>query len=57
MYKHYKQVGATGEGKKWLEVKGIENAPGLVTADDKGQFTREFIDAVKGYRFWQRRLV
>ncbi len=56
-FTHYKPIGASGEGKKWLEVNGIENAPGVVMADDKGQFTRDFIKAVKGHRFWQRQLI
>ncbi|MEH7225535.1 catalase [Bacillus sp. JJ1566] len=56
-FTHYKPIGAMGEGEKWLEVNRIENAPGVVVANSKGQFTKDFINAVKRHRFWQRELV
>ncbi|WP_453991290.1 catalase [Bacillus nitroreducens] len=54
---HYKPIGATGEGKKWMEVNKIENAPGVVVGDDLDSFVKKFIQAVKAHRHWDRQLV
>lgn len=53
-FNHYKPIGATHEGKKWVEVDGIGTSPGVVMADDMEWFAREFIKAISAHRHWNR---
>ena len=56
-FTHYKPLGATHEGKQWLESDGIGDGVGVVMADDMEWFTSEFIKAIAAHRFWNRKLV
>ncbi|WP_175638064.1 hypothetical protein [Metabacillus schmidteae] len=54
---HYKTIGTTHEGKKWLEVINIGDAAGGVMSDDMEWFAKEFIKAVSVQRHWERQVV
>ena len=56
-FSHYKSIGATHEGKKWLEVNNIGDAAGVVMSDDMEWFAKEFIKAVSVHRHWERQIV
>jgi len=56
-FSHYKTIGATHEGKKWLEVNNIGDAAGVVMADDMEWFAKEFIKAISAHRHWERQVV
>ncbi|WP_088105876.1 catalase [Halalkalibacter urbisdiaboli] len=56
-FNQYKPIGATHEGKRWLEVDGIGNSPGVVMADDMEWFAQAFIQAMAEHRYWQREKV
>ncbi|WP_156291270.1 catalase [Oceanobacillus salinisoli] len=53
-FSHYKPIGATHEGRKWLEVNQLIGKPGVVMKDDLKIFADEFIQAVASHRFWNR---
>lgn len=54
-YKHYKPIGATGEGIEWLTVEGMGSGTGVVTGEER--FAERFSEAVAQHRFWQRNVV
>jgi catalase len=54
-YSHFKPVGATHEGKAWIEVNQFKNKPGVVTGDNLRTFTNEFVQAIAQHRHWERR--
>lgn len=56
-FNHYKPIGATHEGVKWLEVNDFAGKPGVVMADDMGWFAKEFIKAISAHRHWGRQIV
>ncbi|WP_078381934.1 catalase [Sutcliffiella halmapala] len=56
-FSHYKPIGATHEGKQWLEVNGIGDAAGVVMADDMEWFANEFIKLIAAHRQWGRKVV
>ncbi|NMH72089.1 catalase [Bacillus sp. RO2] len=53
-YDHFKPIGATQDGKQWLEKLEISGAPGVVFADEADQFVSGFVDAVSAHRHWDR---
>ncbi|WP_226681779.1 catalase [Sutcliffiella horikoshii] len=53
-YDHFKPIGATHDGKQWLEKLEISGAPGVVLADEASQFVSRFVDAVSAHRHWNR---
>jgi catalase len=55
-FNHYKPIGATHEGKRWLEVNEIGDAPGVVMGDDMEWFAEEFITAIAAHRHWERKV-
>ncbi|UOQ95395.1 catalase [Halobacillus shinanisalinarum] len=56
-FKHFKPIGATHEGKKWLKKADLEKSPGVVLGDeDSSEFAKEFSEAVAAHRFWDRQL-
>ncbi|PLR79051.1 catalase HPII [Bacillus sp. V3-13] len=56
-FSHFKPIGATHEGVKWLEIFNIKNSPGVVTGEDINGFVREFVAAVAAHRHWDRQIV
>jgi len=55
-FKHYKAIGATHEGTKFLKEKMV-NSPGVVTGNDIHQFAHKFIEAITMHRHWDRKIV
>lgn len=53
-FDHYKAIGATEEGAKWLEAADMLNQPGIVTGKGNADFTKQFIEAVTAHRHWNR---
>ncbi|KIL49292.1 catalase [Jeotgalibacillus soli] len=56
-FSHYKPIGATHEGKKWLEANEIKDSPGVVHGDDMNEFAESFIAAIAEHRYWDRKVV
>ncbi|MCP3031686.1 catalase [Halobacillus sp. A1] len=56
-FSHFKPIGATHHGKKWLEEAKITNSPGVVHGDDAQAFVKEFTEAIAEHRHWSRQLV
>ncbi|MCD7034067.1 catalase [Metabacillus sp. GX 13764] len=54
-FSHFKPIGATGEGGKYLEK--FAGSPGIVTGNDTVGFADSFISAVAAHRHWDRELV
>ncbi|WP_338470907.1 catalase [Niallia sp. XMNu-256] len=54
---HYKPIGATHEGKKYLQEENLTNSPGVIIGDDMKQFTQNFINAITAHRHWDRKIV
>ena len=53
-FDHYKAIGATHEGEKWLEAAEMLDQPGIVTGGQTADFAKQFIDAVAMHRHWSR---
>ncbi|MFC7393748.1 catalase [Scopulibacillus cellulosilyticus] len=53
-YHHFKPIGATHEGEKWLKAEGIKNSPGVVIEKDIKGFKESFLDAISAHRHWDR---
>lgn len=53
-FDHYKPIGATHEGMKWLHNAEMRKHPGVVAADDMEEFTDKFLDAIREHRHWKR---
>ncbi len=53
-YDHFKPIGASHEGKQWLEKLEISGAPGVVSGDEVDTFVTGFVDAVAAHRHWNR---
>ncbi|SES64322.1 catalase [Oceanobacillus limi] len=53
-FSHYKPIGATHEGKQWLESNEMGQSPGVVMADNLNLFVEEFTKSVAHHRFWER---
>jgi len=53
-YDHFKPIGATHDGKQWLEKLEISGAAGVVSGDKTDQFVIGFVDAVAAHRHWNR---
>ena len=55
-FDHYKAIGATQEGEKWLAAAEMLDQPGIVTGGDSTDFTERFIKAVSAHRHWDRKV-
>ena len=53
-FDHYKPIGATHEGAKWLHNAKMREQPGVVTSGDMEIFTDEFLAAILEHRHWER---
>ncbi|MGN8648013.1 catalase [Gracilibacillus sp. HCP3S3_G5_1] len=56
-FSHFKTIGATHEGIKWLEVYQFDSKPGVVTGNNMNTFTPAFIKAIAKHRHWDRQVV
>ncbi|WLR52059.1 catalase [Bacillus tianshenii] len=56
-FSHFKPIGATHEGKAWLEEAGISNSPGVVQGEDMKDFALKFTEAIAEHRHWERQVV
>ncbi|MBP1156689.1 MULTISPECIES: catalase [unclassified Paenibacillus] len=56
-YAHFKPIGATHEGKQWLEDSDMAKSPGVVIGNETKKFANEFVDAIAAHRHWDRQLV
>ncbi|QGQ48492.1 catalase [Metabacillus sediminilitoris] len=57
-FSHYKAIGATFEGKNWLQEEVMANSPGVVIEDqDMSVFAQNFGQAISAHRHWNRQLV
>jgi catalase len=55
-YSHYKPIGGTHEGLKWLKEEELIDSPGVVSGDDMNEFSKEFVQAISEHRHWDREL-
>lgn len=53
-FDHYKTIGATQEGEKWLEAAEMLHQPGIITSGGTKDFAKQFIEAVSAHRHWER---
>lgn len=53
-FDHYKPIGATHEGMKWLQNPEMRKQPGVITGDDIEEFTDKFLEAIREHRHWKR---
>ncbi|KZZ84094.1 catalase [Bacillus sp. SJS] len=56
-FMHYKPIGATHEGEKWLEANEMKNSPGVVSGNSSEKFASAFIDAITEHRHWDREII
>jgi len=57
-FSHYKPIGATHEGQKYLEVNDFNGKQGVVMADDNMEgFVQGFVKAIAVHRHWGRQVV
>ncbi|MGP4081171.1 catalase [Pseudalkalibacillus sp. R45] len=56
-FMHFKPIGATHEGTKWLKKMEYDKSPGVVIGKDINEFTNEFLGAIAEHRHWDRELV
>lgn len=56
-FSHFKPIGATHEGTKWIEELGMKNSVGVVTGEDMNAFAKEFAEAISTHRYWNREIV
>ncbi|MCA0970466.1 catalase [Halobacillus litoralis] len=56
-FKHFKPIGATGNGVELLKEQNVHNQKGVVSADDAASFVKDFSQAVAAHRHFQRELV
>lgn len=53
-YSHYKPIGITQEGAAIIKPLGILDKPGVISDQETGDFSRDYIEAVAKQRFWNR---
>lgn len=55
-FDHFKPVGATNEGIKWVETDEMKGQPGVITGSADNGFADEFIAAISEHRHWERKI-
>lgn len=53
-FNHFKPIGATHDGKKWLDANGYTGEPGVITGDSMKDFADSFVEAIAAHRHWNR---
>ncbi|WP_082233255.1 catalase [Halobacillus massiliensis] len=56
-FSHFKPIGATHDGEKWINEANIAGAPGVVVGKDAKEFVKDFVEAISEHRHWNRSLV
>lgn len=56
-FSHFKPIGATQVGVKWLKEESLSGQSGVVTADDPKKFAEEFSKAIAAHRHWDREVL
>lgn len=56
-FSHSKPIGATHQGKQWLDDLNITNRSGVITENDVNAFADQFVNAIAEHRFWDREIV
>lgn len=56
-FKHFKPIGATGNGVELLKEQDIQSEAGVVSSDNAEQFAKAFSQAVAEHRHFERHLV
>ncbi|ASN03941.1 catalase [Virgibacillus necropolis] len=55
-FSHFKPIGGTEEGKKWLESSGKAESVGVIVSDDIDEFVPGFVKAIAAHRYWDRQI-
>ncbi|WFA07792.1 catalase [Tissierella sp. Yu-01] len=53
-YMHYKPIGASFDGKKWLVENNMADGVGVVVEDDMNVFLEKFKESMLAHRHWNR---
>lgn len=53
-FDHFKPIGASQEGEKWLDEWKMTNYNGVIVDDDPDNFSDKLVHAVAQHRFWDR---
>ncbi|NLY47056.1 MAG: catalase, partial [Tissierella sp.] len=53
-FKHYKPIGASFDGKKWLQENNMAQGLGVVVEDQADELTEKFFDSILAHRHWNR---
>ncbi|MEN2768176.1 catalase [Ornithinibacillus xuwenensis] len=56
-FNHQKTIGATHEGKKWLEINQFVHKPGVLIGDNMDWFAMDFMKSLAKHRHWERQVV
>ncbi|MFQ3544277.1 catalase [Halobacillus rhizosphaerae] len=56
-FTHFKPIGATHSGVKWLENNKMIGKAGVVTGDHMKEFADDFAKAIAAHRHWDREIV
>ncbi|SHG01121.1 catalase [Ornithinibacillus halophilus] len=56
-FMHYKPIGATHDGKKWLVENEMATSKGVVATDDINKFATLFVEAIAAHRHWDREII
>jgi catalase len=55
-FNHYKAIGATHDGVKWLDEQKIKESPGVVAHGDNRTFVDLFTQAIAAHKHWGRQV-
>ncbi|MFC5465119.1 catalase [Lederbergia graminis] len=56
-FSHYKPIGASHDGKGWLDSDDIGKSAGVILEDDLNEFVNKFVNAISTHRFWNRNVL
>ncbi|MCM3586582.1 catalase [Mesobacillus maritimus] len=55
-FQHYKTIGATHDGKSWLEEEGLGQSEGVILNDNLEVFVDKFVNGIAKHRHWGRQV-
>lgn len=53
-YQHYKPIGGSFEGKRWIQENKMADGLGVILEDNVDTFTEKFYDSILAHRHWNR---